>query len=90
MSKKSRQDEPEEKTGGFAGSGLAFALGAATALVVERFWRQILRGTVTGAVRTQRRIKEISAEVMEDVEDAWAEESDPGAEAKAPEEPRDE
>lgn len=91
MSRKSRKDEPEEeKKTGFAGGSLAFVLGAAAALVVQRFWRQIVRGTVTGAVRTQRRIREISAEVMEDVEDAWAEESAAGpAPGETPTEPPD-
>ena len=92
MSRKSRKEEPqEEKTGGFTSGGLAFVLGAATALVVQRFWRQIVRGTVTGAVRTQRRIREISAEVMEDVEDAWAEESEasPASPGETPTEPPD-
>ena len=92
MSRKSRKEEPqEEKTGRFAGGSLAFVLGAAAALVVQRFWRQIVRGTVTGAVRTQRRIREISAEVMEDVEDAWAEESaaSPASPGETPTEPPD-
>jgi hypothetical protein len=75
VSKRNKQ-EPKRESGGFTGSGLAFALGAVAALVVQRFWRQIVRGTVTGAVRAQRRIRELSAEVMEDVEDAWAEESE--------------
>lgn len=83
MSKKSRKGglevEVDVKGGGFARGGVAFALGAATALVVQRFWRQIVKGTVSGAVRAQRRVKEISAEVMEDVEDAWAEESERGS-----------
>jgi len=88
VSRKSRKQEPQEKPGGFAGGSLAFVLGAATALVVQRFWRQIVRGTVTGAVRTQRRIREISAEVMEDVEDVWAEESAAGpAPGETPVEP---
>jgi hypothetical protein len=81
-----------ESGGGFARGGLVFALGAVTALVVQKFWRPIVKSTVSGAVRAQRRVKEISAEVMEDVEDVWAEESENGAApppADAPSHPSD-
>ncbi len=85
MSKKNRNGETAGGGGGgFARGGIAFALGAATALIVQRSWRQIVKGTVSGAVRAQRRIKEISAEVMEDVEDAWVEESEKGSEPAPP------
>ena len=73
---------PPEPEGGplggkLKGGALAFGLGAATVLVLQKFWRQIARSAVTGAVRTQQRMREISAEVMEDLEDVWAEESQP-------------
>jgi hypothetical protein len=71
--------EPEASPlgGKLMGGALAFGLGAATVFVLQKFWRQIARGAVTGAVRTQQRMREISAEVMEDLEDVWAEESQP-------------
>ncbi|HVR96007.1 MAG TPA: hypothetical protein VMW27_05295 [Thermoanaerobaculia bacterium] len=69
--------EPEEGAlgGKLMGGALAFGLGAATVLVLQKFWRQIARTAVTGAVRTQQRMREVSAEVMEDLEDVWAEQS---------------
>ena len=86
LSGKGRHREAAPEPGGFAGSGFAFVLGAAAALILQRFGREIARGAVTGAVRAQRKIKEISSEVMEDIEDVWAEESEndaaPGSKPK--------
>ncbi len=74
--RRSVPQEPEKDSGGLFSGVLAFGLGAATVLVAQKFWRQIAKTAVTGAVRAQNRVREISAEVMEDLEDAWAEESE--------------
>lgn len=59
-------------------------MGAVAALLGQKYFHEATRGIVKGAAKATRKLKELSSQVMEDLEDALAEESQAAqAEAEA-------
>lgn len=53
--------------------GLLFAAGLFTGVAVTRRWKQLTKEGIKAGVRTTRKIREISEEAMEELEDVAAE-----------------
>lgn len=51
----------------------SYLLGIASGVVVTAYWRTILKEGVKGGVRVGRVVKRVSAQAMEEIEDANAE-----------------
>lgn len=51
----------------------SYLLGIASGVVVAAYWRTILKEGVKGGVRAGRVVKRVSAQAMEEIEDANAE-----------------